>query len=231
MGLIPTGSEDPYALRRQAIGVVRILLEQGIHVDLEEAVIAAAGTYGKKLTGDTGSLPGEVYVFLEQRLQTLLVDAGNRADMVTSVLGAHGGVRDPLLMEKKLEAVKGFESDERFDTLITVFKRAFNICVSTGKLGPRVDDPDPSLFESEAESRLFKVYQDTQAKFKDLMESQDFHEGLAALLELAGPINVFFDEVMVMAEDEKLKQNRLNLLGRITNLFLEIADFSKMDVS
>jgi glycyl-tRNA synthetase beta chain len=230
VGIIPTGSEDPYALRRQAIGVVRILLERGIHLDLEQAIIYAAGVYGNKLTGDAGDLGGEVYVFLEQRLQTLLVDMGNRPDMAQSALGG-AGLKDPLLMVKKLEAIKGFQDDERFETLITVFKRAYNICVSARKTGGRADDPDQALFESEAEWQLFKVYRDTQVKFKELIDGQDFHGGLAVLLELAGPINVFFGEVMVMAEDEKLKENRLNLLGKITNLFLEIADFSKMDVS
>jgi glycyl-tRNA synthetase beta chain len=134
-------------------------------------------------------------------------------------------------MVKKLEAVKQFQDDERFGTLITVFKRAFNICVSASKTGGNAGDPVQALFQHDAESRLFRAYKDTQAKYKVLITSQDFHGALAILLELAGPINVFFDEVMVMAEDEKLRENRLNLLGRITDLFLEIADFSRMDVS
>ena len=230
-GLIPTGSEDPYALRRQATGVIRILVEKAVHLDLEHAIQYALELYEKKIGGDVTGLATDIYSFLEQRLQTLLVDAGNRTDVVASVLGARGDLKDPLLMVKKLETVKVFESDKRFDSLITVFKRAFNICVSTGRLGVGADTPDPALFEDEAESRLFKVYEDTQQKFKGLMDEQDFHQALAVLLELAGPINVFFDEVMVMAEDEKLKENRLNLLGKITGLFLEIADFSKMVVS
>ena len=230
VGLIPTGSEDPYALRRQATGVVRILVEKGIHLDVDSAVIKAKEIYGDRLTADEGERPPDVYRFLEQRLQTLLVDAGNRPDMVQSALRG-AGVKDPLLMVKKLEAIKQFQDDERFETLITVFKRAWNISVSASKTGGKADDPDPALLDAEAESRLFKVYRYTQTKFKDLIENQDFHNALAALLELAGPINVFFDEVMVMVDDEKLKQNRLNLLGKITDLFLEIADFSSMDVS
>ncbi len=230
VGLIPTGSEDPYALRRQAAGVVRILVEKGIHVDLEHVVGDALDVYAEKISGDRIQLIGDVYRFLEQRFQTLLVDAGNRPDVVLSALRGVG-VKDPLLMVKKLEAIKEFQDDTRFEILITAFKRAWNIFASTGKAPGTGSDPDPSLFESEAESHLFKVYRDTQAKLVHLIESRDFHSALAVLLELAGPINVFFDEVMVMADDEQLKQNRLNLLDKITDLFLRIADFSKMDVT
>ena len=120
------------------------------------------------------------------------------------------------------------QDDERFGTLITVFKRAFNICTSAGMASGGGDGPEESLFESDAESHLFRVYKDTQTKFRGHIESLDFHGALAILLELAGPINVFFDEVMVMAEDERLRENRLNLLGMINNIFLEIADFSKI---
>jgi glycyl-tRNA synthetase beta chain len=231
VGLIPTGSQDPYALRRQATGVVRILIETGIHLDLDHGISDALEAYVDKLAGDRAKSTSEVYRFLEQRLETLLVEAGNRPDMVKSALGGWTEAKDPLLMVKKLEAIKEFQNDERFGTLITVFKRAFNICVPVGKIGAKLDDPDPALLRDEAEARLYKVYRDTQSRFKDLMVNQDFRDGLAVLLELAEPVNVFFDEVMVMVEDAKLKQNRLDLLGKITGLFLEIADFSKMDVS
>jgi glycyl-tRNA synthetase beta chain len=230
VGLVPTGSEDPYALRRQAAGVVRILIEKGIHLDLEQAVTDALDVYGDKIGGDRIRLVTDVYLFLEQRLQTLLVGGGNRPDVVESVLGG-AGVKDPLLMVKKLEAIRRFQDDDRFGTLTTVFKRAWNIFASAGKAPGTGGDPDASLFESQAEAHLLTVYRNTQAEFRRLIGAQDFHDGMAVLLELAGPINVFFDEVMVMADDEKLRENRLNLLGRITDLFLEIADFSKMDVS
>jgi glycyl-tRNA synthetase beta chain len=231
VGLIPTGSQDPYGLRRQATGIIRILIEKGMHLDLDHALSDAIEAYGTGLAGDRTNLAVDAYRFLEQRLETLLVEAGNRPDMVRSALGGLGMRTDPLLVVKKLDAIREFQDDKRFGTLITVFKRAFNICVSASKVGGKVDDPDPALFHDEAESRLFKVYQETQDKFRKLMDRQDFSDALAALLELAEPINVFFDEVMVMVDDEKLKENRLNLLGKITGLFLEIADFSKMDVS
>jgi glycyl-tRNA synthetase beta chain len=227
VGLVPTGSEDPYGLRRQATGVVRILFEREIHLDLERALSLAVDVYGAGLPADRERLVEDVYGFLEQRIQTLLVDAGNGPDLVQSVLGGAGS-RDPLLMAKKIEAIKEFESDERFDTLITVFKRAFNICASTGKVGGEVDS---GIIETGAEASLLKAYQDIQEEFKQSIDRQQFGDGLAVLLELAEPINVFFDEVMVMVDDEKIRENRLNLLGKITDLFLEIADFSKMDVS
>ena len=224
VGLLPTGSEDPYALRRQAIGVVRILMEKEIHLKLDEACDVSIQLYGDRLTAGVDDLREWLWDFLEPRIQTILVDAGNRFDLVASALGGADHT-DPVMVAAKLEAIKEFEKDERFGKLMTAFKRACNIT-----RGLDVGDVDESLFEDESEGNLYAAYTGILDGFERATREKRFRDALGALLELAVPIDVFFDRVMVMAEDEKLKANRLNLLGAITGLFLSIADFSRLEV-
>lgn len=224
VGLLPTGSEDPYALRRQAIGVVRILMEKGIHLKLDEACSTSIALYGDKLTAGREDLREWLWDFFESRIQTILADAGNRFDMVASALGGAEHT-DPVMVATKLEAIKEFEKDERFGKLMTAFKRACNIT-----RGLDAGDVDESLFEDESERELYRTYEGILDRFESATREKRFRDALQALLELAEPIDLFFDRVMVMAEDEKLKSNRLNLLGAITGLFLTIADFSRLEV-
>lgn len=224
IGLVPTGSEDPYALRRQATGLVRILLEKGIHLSVSELVAVSTKLYGGKLSVGEQELRESLASFIKQRLQTLLVDAGSRADMVESVLDV--GVDDLALVTARLEALKKFEADRRFPVLVTAFKRAYNI--TKGEVGGEVA---PRLFQDKAEGDLHGVYESILPEFNSLVAAKRFEEAMNLLLELAIPIDTFFTSVMVMVEDESLKRNRLNLLGAITRRFLEIANLSKMESS
>ncbi|MGD8628833.1 MAG: DALR anticodon-binding domain-containing protein, partial [bacterium] len=132
---------------------------------------------------------------------------------------------DPVMVAAKLEAIKEFEKDERFGKLMTAFKRACNIT-----RGLDIGEVDQALFEDESERDLHNAYTGILDEFESATREKRFGDALQALLELAGPVDVFFDRVLVMAEDEKIKTNRLNLLGAITALFLSIADFSKLEV-
>lgn len=222
VGLIPTGSEDPYALRRQAMGIARILIEKEIHLSLSEVFRKAIGLYGDTLAGDASELEATLIDFVRQRVQTLLVDRGFRYDLVAGVLDA--GIDDPALIMKRIAAVEEFERHEKFPSLITAFKRAHNITK-----GGFDGDPDPALFEDDSERDLYGTYTDLLADYGACMREKDFGGALNLLSELSGPIDVFFDRVMVMAEDEALRANRLNLLSRITHLFLAIANFSRLE--
>jgi glycyl-tRNA synthetase beta chain len=224
VGLIPTGSEDPYALRRQAMGIARILIEKEIHVSLGEIFGEAIRLYGDKLAGDASELEASLLDFLRQRVQTLLTDRGFRYDLVAAVLDAD--IDDPALIMKRIAAVEEFERHDKFPSLITAFKRAHNITK-----GGFDGDPDPDLFEDDAERDLHETYQRLLPDYAAYMREKDFKEALDLLSELSAPIDVFFDRVMVMAEDEALKINRLRLLSRITHLFLAIANFSRLETS
>ena len=224
VGLIPTGSEDPYALRRQATGIARILIEKEIHLSLGEVFREAIRLYGDKLTGEAAELEASLVDFLRQRVQTHLTERGFRYDLVAAVLDV--GIDDPALIMKRIAAVEEFERHERFPSLLTAFKRAHNIT-----RGGFEGDPDPGLFEDEAEKDLNKTYSGLLDDYEAYMKEMDFKGALDLLSGLSAPIDVFFDRVMVMAEDEALKTNRLRLLSRITHLFLAIANFSKLETS
>jgi glycyl-tRNA synthetase beta chain len=224
VGLVPTGSEDPYALRRQAVGIARILIERDIHISLSAVFERAIALYGDRLPAGTPELAANLVDFVRQRVENLMVDRGYRNDLVASVLDA--GIDDPALIMKRIEAVEEFERNEKSGPLMTAFKRAYNITK-----GGAEGDPDPGLFEEDAERDLYRAYSDLLADYRTYMNEKDFKGALDLLSELSTPIDVFFDEVMVMAEDEKLRANRLKLLNRITGLFLSIANFSKLETS
>jgi glycyl-tRNA synthetase beta chain len=230
-GMVPTGSQDPYGLRRQAVGVARILIEKDVRLLLDDAILASIALYGDKLSEDGAGLTSKVLVFTKQRFQTLLVESGFRPDIVESVLWPFEGGEDFAEMLKKAEAIREFEHDARFPIMKTAFNRAFNITMDVRTEVDRgraaVDD---SLLKEGAERNLYTSYQSILQGFGDLLREERFRDAMALLLELSGPIDVFFDEVMVMDKDERLKQNRLYLLGNITSLFLKIADFSKLEV-
>ena len=224
VGLIPTGSEDPYGLRRQAMGIARILIEREIHLSLSEVFGEAVRLYADKLSGDDTELRDALIDFVKQRVETLLVDRGFRYDLTAAVLDA--GIDDPALIMKRIAAVEKFERHEKFASLITAFKRAHNITK-----GGFDGDPDPALFEHDAERDLFATYKDILSDYETYMKEKDFQGALDILSELSGPVDVFFDMVMVMTDDEALKLNRLRLLSRITHLFLAIANFSRLETT
>jgi glycyl-tRNA synthetase beta chain len=206
------------------MGIARILIEKEIHVSLSEIFSEAIRLYGDKLTGDAADLEARLLDFLRQRVQTLLVDRGFRHDLVAGVLDV--GIDDPALIMKRIAAVEEFERHEKFPSLLTAFKRAHNITK-----GGFDGDPDPALFEDDAERDLYETYTGLLPDYGAYMGEKDFAESLNLLSELSQPIDVFFDRVMVMAEDEALKANRLRLLSRITHLFLAIANFSRLETS
>jgi glycyl-tRNA synthetase beta chain len=223
IGLIPTGSEDPYALRRQGTGLTRILIEKRLPLPLGEAIRQSIQLYGDRL-GHFDETPADaIETFLKQRIQTVLMDAGNRPGIAEGVIEQNDLV--PALIADKVEAVREFESDPRFETLVTVFKRAYNI-TTTQESGGSFDE---SLLKEKAEADLYGAYSKLKPEFDEFMAAREYGKAMELLLELAQPIDVFFTEVMVMVDDEALKLNRLSLLGTITGLFLKIADFSRVE--
>jgi len=222
IGMIPSGSEDPYGLRRLAMGLVRILLERRLPLSLDAALTRCAELFGDRLEVDLADLKVSLSDFIRQRLCNVLVGAGNRPDMVEAVVDA--GFDDLNSVVLRLEAVRELEKDERFAILITAFKRAYNI--TKGEYGSRID---PSNFESDFERSLYESFESVKPRFEALFERGDFKQALSVLLDLADPIDRFFENVMVMVDDERLRNTRLNLLGNITHLFLKIANFSRLE--
>ncbi len=227
LGLLPTGSSDPYGLRRAAQGVVRVLIDFWNAAEAEERpnlrrlVAAAASGYGNRVPRSADEVAPELEAFLLDRLRYVLVARGYPADEVEAVLGARepDALEDPHEAWVRLRALHRVrqEAREDFEHLAVAFKRAHNI------LGERREArPDAALFQEEAERLLDQAVSGLAGR------DGGYEARLRALASLRAPVDRFFDDVLVMAEDPKLRENRLGLLARTLSLFYRIADISKL---
>ncbi len=216
-GLAPTGSQDPYGLRRTGQGIVEIILAHHLSVQLSEMVTAAAAGYGK--TAD--EVVEQVIDFLQQRLRALLVDRGLRYDLVDAVLAVSG---DALLSAaERAQALQAFAGRPEFVRLYVAYDRASRILTSNTAAAP-----DPGLFEGEAERRLYETAKTVTPQVRAAVKAGQSVRALEALLPLAAPVDKVFDDVLIMAPDARVRANRLALLRLIVEAFRLVADFSRI---
>ncbi|MBU1753443.1 glycine--tRNA ligase subunit beta [bacterium] len=217
VGLIPTGSEDPYALRRQAQGIINIILKQNLPINLFLLVEEAC----KCCHAQEGLTP-EVMRFLKQRLEYAITTMGFAADTVVAVLEVDfRSPTDTLLRVKALEEIRKMPDVE---PLSSSFKRVLNILRSEQVV--KAEAVKESMLKEESEHKLYQSIQGIKETVEALVEKADYLETLRILAGLRGDIDNFFDNVMVMAEDAEIRGNRLALLESIARLFLRIADIS-----
>lgn len=222
IGQGPTGSSDPFALRRSAIGIVN-MLDGGLNVSLEPAVDAALSAYAADgIDFDTAAAKDAVMDFFITRTRVMLRDAGNAADAIDAVLAA--GVKEPAVFVKRVRALEHArtEAPETFDDLATAYARANNL--RDAALGTDVDES----LAGEVEHALFSAVVQAEGCVARALEADDYRTALSELASLRAPIDLFFDRIMVMDEDEKLRENRLRMLNRFVNVFQDVADFGKM---
>lgn len=222
VGLVPTSSQDPYGLRRQALGVIAIILEKNLPVRLTDLVDRALANFGDVLSGaDTAEVRKQIVDFLHQRARNYLLAGGFSYDLVDAVLGA--GLNDLPENKKRLAAVTKLRAEGRLDELLVPFGRAKNL--SRPDLGTKVAE---HLLEDPSEKLLLEAVEQAEKRVDKELEAGDIDGALAVLEELRGPVDKFFDDVLVMTEDEDVRENRLRLLNRCVELFERIADFSKV---
>ncbi|MDH4161147.1 MAG: glycine--tRNA ligase subunit beta [Nitrospirota bacterium] len=222
-GLIPSGSEDPYGLRRQSIAILAMLFHKGRGMSLSGLVNEACSAYGLK-SGEAKKISADVLDFLRQRLAGILTGEGFRADVVDAALLVN--FDDPLIAKEKVKAIDAWRASEDYQPLVTALKRAGNIVPR--EFGGKVKE---SLLTEDAEKALFSAFQEIRDRVKDKTEKLDFRGALADIASLRKQVDGFFDKVMVMDKDEAVKNNRLALLAAITGLFYGIADFSRLELS
>lgn len=219
-GLIPSGSEDPYGLRRQSVAIMTMLFDRGLHLTLASLVAEACAGHGLK-KADQAKVGAEVLDFLRQRLAGMLTTEGLRSDVVDAALS--GAFDDPLVAREKVRALDAWRTSEDYRPLVTALKRAGNILPKdfTGSV-------KKGLLKEDAEKDLFAAYGDIKDRVKEKTASLDFRGALADIASLRRQVDAFFDKVMVMDKDVEVKNNRLALLAGITGLFSGIADFSRL---
>lgn len=222
VGQGPTGSSDPFALRRSAIGIVT-MLEEGLSVSLAKAVKASLDTYeGAGVTFDRNSVYSEIVDFFIARTRVMLRDSGSSSDAVDAVLGV--GIEEPAdLIDRvrALEAARG-GAPETFDDLATAYARANNL--RDASLGCTVDE---SLM-GEAEILLLGSVRSVADRVDEALRADDYATAIASLAALRAPIDAFFADVLIMDEDASVRENRLKLLNRFVSVFSSVADFGKM---
>lgn len=221
VGLTPTGTADPYGLRRHALAIINILLANRLHLDLPEAVAASLELLKGKITRTPEETALEVLDFFQTRLQHLLLSEGHDHETVAAVLAA--GCRDVVEAADKVKALEEVRRSPEFPALAVAFKRVINI-----SLGAEVQEVDELLFEHPEEKHLFDMAKLVEREVAEALDRRDYSAACNALANLKGPVDAFFDKVLVMAEDPRLRQNRLALLARISRTFLKIADFSRI---
>ena len=221
VGLIPTGTADPYGLRRSAIGILNIILDRGYSLSLSDLVDRAVELLADKLTRPAAEVRNDVLEFVRLRFFNMLTAQGHPQDVVDAVLAA--SCDDPLDAQARVSALAEMKGREDFEPLAVAFKRVVNI-IKGGTPG----EVDPALFEASCEGDLFRALQKARGEINAQTAAGDYGAALRAIATLRPPVDAFFDGVMVMAREEAVKKNRLALLTGVARLFEGIADFSRI---
>ena len=220
IGLTPTGSEDPFALRRQSLGIIAILFDKGYSLTLKELVSKALQTLSD--VGDREGTEKKILQFFEGRLETVFSDYGYSPDLIGSVLSLASRVELRQIVER-LDALRKFKGEGRFNDFLTAVKRVYNIIPVTAIPELRRD-----LLMEEPEKNLKEEFDSSARELSALLRQRKYYEALNLLSSLTGTINNFFDRTLVMDKREEIKLNRLALLKEIWSALSEIADFSKI---
>ena len=221
-GLIPTGSQDPFALRRQALGMVHSIIEAGVAISLHDLVDWTMDLLKITDAAVREKMQADVADFMRLRLKNVLAEEGIRYDIADAVLGNVDDVRRVLLAAK---AVREQLAAPGMSDAVQAFVRVANLAAKAEKGEVHVD---AALFETDEEKELMKAYTSARSAAESLIEAHDYVGIIDDFKDLAEPINAFFDAVMVMADDEKIRKNRLALLKGVDDLLREVADFSKI---
>jgi len=221
VGLIPTGTADPYALRRSAIGILNIILERGFEISLPDLVHIAVTQLEKKLTRPATEVESDVVEFIRLRFVNMLTSQGIATDVVDAVLSA--GFDQILDARQRVNALNTLKKQDDFEPLAATFKRVGNII--SGGVDAQVN---PELFESQSENNLHTAQNEVRIQVDAAMREGKYLNALHAIATLRPAVDSFFDDVMVMAKDEQVKTNRLALLTEVSSLFSGLADFSRL---
>ncbi len=223
VGIQPTGSQDPYALRRQALGVSHIIINKALALSLEELIAEAYSSLSEKVNAklsleETKSQVGEFFV---QRVKNILSDKGFKYDELDAVLAV--GCDNLTETLKRADALLEFRQAPEFDKLLTAYNRVNNLAQKATTMTINVE-----LFENEAEKKLYSQLEQVVTETKEAQLKGDYTQVLKGVAKLQPQIDIFFESVMVMVENEEVKNNRLALLKQISMLTTAVADLTKI---
>ncbi|MDY6955164.1 MAG: glycine--tRNA ligase subunit beta, partial [Thermodesulfobacteriota bacterium] len=231
IGLVPSGTADPYALRRQAMGVIQIILARSLPLSLKELIDKGLALLGDKIEEAPEAAARKVLSFFQRRLEYLLSEQGYSKDVIAAVVNTSMDNLPEVL--KRTNALTNLKAKPDFEPLAVAFKRVVNIIKKARQQGDMAPErqqagTDPGLFEQSCEHVLYDAFQEVRQTVSEDLQRGDFDQALVTVSTLRGPVDGFFEGVMVLTEDARQKQNRLALLGEIADLFALFADFSRI---
>jgi glycyl-tRNA synthetase beta chain len=221
IGLAPTGDKDPFGLRRQALGVLRILSEKSLPLDLVELLQLAKLSFASGVLHD--SVAVDLHGFMLERLRSYLRERGFAQDEIEAVVSQNPTRIDQVV--PRLEAVQVFRTLPEAESLASANKRIRNILKKTSVTQTA---PDPAILEEAAEKDLFAVTSRLTPRISSLWDSRDYTEALRELAKVRKEVDTFFDQVMVMTDEPVIRNNRLALLSQLERLMNQVADISKL---
>ncbi len=228
VGLIPTGASDPYALRRQGIGLALIMLDKQFGFSLNKAIAKSLELLKDKATADMAETASKAIGFIQGRIEHILIEEGFSKDVVASIAAV--SVDNAPDVWNRTWALENMKSKPDFEPLAAAFKRVVNIIRKSAK-NEDIDGlglADEGLFEQGEEKELVAALRNVKTGVDNDLENGSYDDALLKIASLRGAVDAFFDNVLVMAEDEKVKRNRLAILKEIWGLFAEFADFSRI---
>lgn len=241
LGLTPSGTEDPFALRRQALAIISILIDKKYNLNISELLDKALQLFdlsapsrdfstvtpeNLRFSGSTSlqssALKNDLIKFFEQRIEPLFQSNGYTPDAIAAIMNF---VKDSPLytIKERLDAIERFKQDTDYEPFLLAIKRVNNIAPKNNVL-----PVNPELFEQHEESSLYKKVEEIRQQIDSLLDENRYYEAIKVLMTLKEPINTFFDKVLVMDKREEIKQNRLSLIKNIQTLAMKICDFSKL---
>ncbi|MGD9383257.1 MAG: glycine--tRNA ligase subunit beta, partial [Desulfobacterales bacterium] len=224
VGLIPTGASDPYALRRQGIGLIQIMLDKKFSFSLKGMIEKSLKLYGVKGVRKIREIADPVNTFIQNRMTHLLAEEGFSKDVIQAVVSV--SVDNVPDVWNRARALQNLKTAPDFEPLAVAFKRVVNIIKKVK--GFKAKPIKENLFEHDSESTLYSAYQAVKDNVSVNLEKGDPGRALHEIASLRDPVDAFFDGVLVMAKETKIRNNRLSLLKHIADLFEHIADFSKI---
>lgn len=226
IGIQPTGSQDPYALRRQAIGIISIALEKGLHISLKDMFNRALEPFIKKniLKYEKEKIIGELTEFFKGRLKNVFLEKGYDYDVVDAVLKA--GLEDIYDAYLRVNELSQWKKKEDFLSIISSFNRVSNLASKCEQISISKE-----LIKEPEEKSLMEAYEKTEREFLMAIEQKNYNGALNSLIALRTPIDAFFDKIMVMVDDDRIRNNRLSILKSITQMMNIFADLNAIVIN
>ncbi|MEL6569240.1 MAG: glycine--tRNA ligase subunit beta, partial [Pseudomonadota bacterium] len=231
----PTGSKDPFALRRAALGVVRIEQQNELRLNLRYFIEWLFREIWKREYLEVAEIIDHLQWFLSERLAISIRDQGGRYDYVEAALSIEGGQLGGAIhirITRRVEALTAFLATEDGANLLAGYKRAANILKAEEKKdgeGAFADDADPALMTDDLERALHSALTKAEPKLDRALGEENFEDAMKTLADLRAPMDAFFEGLMVNDDDPKVRENRLRLLGQIRSALHRVADFSKIE--